>query len=302
MSGWKDVEDQIAARGSVYDVVRRESLTALSKYTNRNIILYYSGWLQKPNRAISADVFSITDADKSGFMAATHKMDKSKGLDLLLHTPGGDTGATESLGDYLRSMFGKDVRAIVPQLAMSAGTMLACACKEIVMGKHSSLGPIDPQFSGLAAQAVIAEFKRAKEEVSADPRTAPLWQVIISKYDPTFIGACEQAIQWSETMVRDWLLTGGMFDAYNGDKATIVEQITKGLNDHSEMKAHNRHISMEKATNIGLNITPLEDDETLQDLVLTVHHCCLHTLSDTSAAKIIENQNGMAVISDIRQL
>ena len=42
-------------------------------------------------------------------------------------------------------MFGTDIRAIVPQLALSAGTMVALACKEIIMGKHSSLGPIDPQ-------------------------------------------------------------------------------------------------------------------------------------------------------------
>jgi ClpP class serine protease len=75
-------------------------------------------------------------------------MDRSKGLDLILHTPGGDMAATESLVDYLRQMFGKDIRAIVPQIAMSGGTMIALAWKEILMGKHSNLGPIDPQFSG----------------------------------------------------------------------------------------------------------------------------------------------------------
>ncbi|MHB1126932.1 MAG: hypothetical protein ACYC2T_08230 [Bacillota bacterium] len=48
-------------------------------------------------------------------------MDRSKGLDLILHTPGGEIAATESLVDYLRSMFGSDIRAIVPQIAMSCG-------------------------------------------------------------------------------------------------------------------------------------------------------------------------------------
>jgi ClpP class serine protease len=88
----------------------------------------------------------VNDADKNGLMTVVHQLDRSKGLDLLLHTPGGETAATESFVDYLRSIFGKDIRAFIPQLALSAGTMIACACKEIYMGKQSSLGPVDPQF------------------------------------------------------------------------------------------------------------------------------------------------------------
>ena len=38
--------------------------------------------------------------------------------------------------DYLRAMWSTDIRAVIPQLAMSAGTMIACSCKEIVMGKQ----------------------------------------------------------------------------------------------------------------------------------------------------------------------
>ncbi len=63
---------------------------------------------------------------------------------MILHTPGGDIAATESIVDYLYCMFDKDIRVIVPQISMSAGTMIALASKEIVMGKHSNLGPIDP--------------------------------------------------------------------------------------------------------------------------------------------------------------
>ena len=63
----------------------------------------------------------ISDADKNGFMSVFHKLDRTKGLDLILHTPGGDMAATESIVDYLGSMFGKDIRAIIPQLAMSGG-------------------------------------------------------------------------------------------------------------------------------------------------------------------------------------
>jgi ClpP class serine protease len=101
-------------------------MAQLSGLTDRNVIAYYSGWLQKgylEQQGIRG--FEVNDDDKNGFMATIHQLDRSKGLDLLLHTPGGDTAATESLVDYLRSMFGTDIRAIVPQLAMSAGTMIA---------------------------------------------------------------------------------------------------------------------------------------------------------------------------------
>ena len=53
---------------------------------------------------------------------------------------------------------------------------------------------------------------------------------------------------------------------------------------------------MQKCIDIGLKIEKLEDDQTLQDLVLSVHHSCMHTLSNTPSIKIIENQNGIAFI------
>ena len=69
-----------------------------------------------------------------------------KELDLILHSPGGSLEAAEQIVTYLRSKY-DNIRAIVPQNAMSAATMIACACDEIMMGKHSALGPIDPQIT-----------------------------------------------------------------------------------------------------------------------------------------------------------
>ena len=50
--------------------------------------------------------------------------------------------------------------AFVPQLAMSGGTMMACACREIYMGRQSSIGPTDPQFGGTPASGIVEEFQR----------------------------------------------------------------------------------------------------------------------------------------------
>lgn len=138
---------------------KQKYLDEISKCTNRNVITYYSGWMQKPT---AADV-SINDKDINAFMEAVYKLDKSKGVDLILHTPGGDIAATEKIIDYLHSLFKGDIRAIIPQMAMSAGSMIAVSCKEIMMGRQSCLGPFDPQIGGIACQSVLKEFKKQKK-------------------------------------------------------------------------------------------------------------------------------------------
>ncbi|MDZ7828275.1 MAG: hypothetical protein U5K33_01915 [Halofilum sp. (in: g-proteobacteria)] len=94
MPDWKDILNEIRSSGSVHDIVRRQYLSELSKLTGRNSIIYYSGWLQKKN----IDGLEVNDADKNGFMTVVHGLDRKKGLDLILHTPGGETAATEFIG------------------------------------------------------------------------------------------------------------------------------------------------------------------------------------------------------------
>ncbi|MBL0871057.1 MAG: ATP-dependent Clp protease proteolytic subunit [Phycisphaerales bacterium] len=297
MPNWKEVLDQIKAAGSPYDIYRRSSLAELHAHTDRNVIIYYSGWLQKPALAQACFTgFELNDSDKNGFMAAIHHLDRSKGLDLVLHTPGGDLAACESLVDYLRLMFRGNIRAIVPQLAMSAGTMVACACERIVMGKHSSLGSIDPQFGGIAAHGVIEEFERARKDISDNPANIPIWQPILAKYPPTFVGECEKAIAWSTEIVKEWLLSGMLRD--RKDKRKVANKIVSELGDHALMKSHARHISAAAAEKMGLEIFHLESSPALQNLVLTLHHICIQTLAATTAIKLIENHLGMAFIQN----
>ncbi|MHC4122903.1 MAG: SDH family Clp fold serine proteinase [Planctomycetota bacterium] len=291
MPNWNDVLKEINEHSKSLDVVRRKYLKRLHQHTGRNIIAYYSGWLQKPG----FKGILLNDADKNGFMTTIHNLDKKKGLDLILHTPGGNMGATESIVDYLHSMFKRDIRAIVPQIAMSAGTMIACACKEIIMGSQSNLGPIDPQFNGIATSGVLEEFKQAKKEIKDDPSTIPLWQTIIGRYHPTFIGECDKAMQWAKDVVTQWL-NEYMFSGKK-NTATKVKKIVKNLSDHSHHKSHDRHINVESCEKMGLNIMRLEEmEEKTQDLILTVHHAYMHTLSSSNAIKIIENHKGIAMV------
>ena len=302
MPNWRDVLEEVnglrgqataAAQGSV-DIVRRKYLKELFEYTGRNVIAYYSGWLSKPGIAQQ----DITDEDKNGFMMPVHRLDRKKGLDLILHTPGGNVAATQSIVDYLHQMFGNNIRAIVPQIAMSAGTMLACSCRSIVMAKHSNLGPIDPHLSGVPAYGVLQEFRRAFREVKGDRSKAAIWQAVIGQYRPTFLGQCENAIKWSNAFVREQL-TSVMFKGQknaNGKARNIVKRLT----DYSGNKTHSRHLHYAECHAIKLRVEPLEADDKLQDLVLTVHHCYMHSLMNTSAFKMIENHQGSAFVKQMQ--
>ncbi len=298
MPNWGDVQNEINLQISQHqsmaqqshDTVRRKYLEQLQQHTNRNIIAYYSGWLSK--QQISG--MEINDEDKNGFMMAVHKLDRTKGLDLILHTPGGDIASTQSIVDYLHKMFDNDIRAVVPQIAMSAGTIIACSCKEILMGKQSNLGPIDPQVRGAPAYGVIREFRRAVKEIKKDPASVAVWQTIIGKYQPTFLGQCSNAIQWSNNFVREQLAKV-MFVGEAGANRKAAK-IAKQLADYRKHKTHGRHIHTDECKAMGLKIMEIETDQKLQDLILTVHHCYMHALMNTGAIKIIENHLGARLI------
>ena len=208
--------------------------------------------------------------------------------------------------DYLRAVYGTDIRAFVPQLALSGGTVIACGCKEIYMGKHSSLGPIDPQIGGTAAHGVIEEFKRATQDVKDNPDTILVWQPILNKYPIAFIDRCEKLLEMVEQMVGGWLSTG-MFKNEDhpvtltdekGNQITVPKSshIASTLINAGIFKSHDRHIAPADCIEIGLKICLLEDDSDLQDAVLSIHHACIQTLTGTLAKKIIENHNGKAFI------
>ena len=259
MGSWNDILKEVNETQSQYDYIRRKYLKELSEYTGRNTIAYYSSWLNK-----QANNLDINDADMTGFMTCIHGLDCSKGLDLILHTPGGSPAAAEAIVSYLRAKFGNDIRVIVPQLAMSAGTMIACSAKEIIMGKQSSLGPIDPQFNGIPAYNIMMEFEEAKKDLLDNPKNAQYWAIKLQQYPAAFMKTAIDAIE------------------------------------HDDSKIHGRHFNAEFCRSIGLKISMMEDDGQLQDKILSVHHAYMITLDGTPTIKIIENHQKKSVISNIQ--
>jgi hypothetical protein len=315
MPTWGEIGREIAAAKvdpshpatSPWDLVRRKYLTAVQAHTGRAVILYATKWTQpaEGQLAVSPIHLMINDEDVHGFMEAVHGIGSDK-LDLILHSPGGSPTAAEALVTYLRSKF-KHIRVIVPHMAMSAATMIACAADEIVMGAHSFLGPIDPQMPlntalgprMVPAQAIIEQFERAMVEVQ-DASKVRAWLPMISQYGPDLLVTCKNASDLGEQLVSEWLakyMFTGQQDATQKGAA-----IALWLATHRNFKSHGRPLSRDTLLAKGMNVSPLERDQTEQDLFLSVHHATSHTFAGTPAVKIIENHLGKAFINMVQQV
>jgi serine dehydrogenase proteinase len=110
---------------------------------------------------------------------------------------------------------------------MSAASMLACASDRIVMGKHSSLGPIDPQLilpvpngmtSAHPAQAILEQFELARDQCK-DPKLRGAWIPILPQYGPSLLIQCRNALDLAEELVAEWLRTW-MLAPLGAQKAT----------------------------------------------------------------------------------
>ena len=120
--------------------------------------------------------------------------------------------------------------------------------------------------------------------------------MILTKYPPAFIEQCYKAIELSKELIKEWFKNGAMFEGYSY-KTKKINAIIKYLNNNEDTKIHSRHISAKKAKELGLKVSELEENDELQDAVLSIHHCYMHTFANSNAVKIIENHNGMATIA-----
>lgn len=262
---------------------RHVYLQELCKFTKRDVVLYAG------NRSEDARG-AVVEEDIQGFMSALHQL-KNKNLDLIIHSDGGDPYTAEQIGNYLREKYAH-IRAIIPQKAMSAATMMACACDEIVMGKHSAIGPIDPQimipkwrdYGYIAAQSIVDEFDDIYQKIKQDPNNESIWHHKIN-HPPGFLTQLNNMIERSEIQVKDWL-TERMLKNNKKKAEAAANWLAKG--DH---KDHGRPIPPKLAKEKGLKIVNLEDDQKLQDHVLSVFHAMAATFDDCGCIKIIEGQH-----------
>ncbi len=282
-----------AGRASAPNIVRHKYLKELSDYTNRNTIVYASAWLQKSQ--VPADFIVIHPSDMDGFLEVVKASDTKKDLDLILHSPGGSPAAAEQIINYLRQKFTR-IRVVVPHMAMSAATMMACGANSICMARHSTLGPTDPQFTirtntgeirSIPAHALLSDFDSAQSAKEKGGYAA--WAGMIGQYPPGIVSQCNMAIQLTTDLVKDWLaryMFSDQPDAQN--KATKLSTFLA----HNGHFVHERPLMRDQLKAEGFVIEDMEDDDKFQDLVMSVYHATTHTLGGTNTVKIIECNAG----------
>lgn len=283
-----ELQQSAAMRGGQpdFDGIRRRYLTQLHQLTGRDTIVYATDFLTggTPDSGITLE-------DMQGMMEVCRDL-RGPELDLILHSPGGSPEATASVVRYLRRKF-DHIRVFVPVAAMSAATMWSLAGDLIVMGKHSQLGPIDPQLvlpqGQVPARAIIDQFERAKKECAENPDMLGAWLPILQQYGPALIQQSENAEALARRLVREWLEVYMFAD--EADPAGKAERTAAFFADHRRHQSHSLGIDRDQARDEGVVIEDLETDPQLQDAVLTVHHAAFHTLSG-NAVKIIENHLG----------
>jgi ClpP class serine protease len=93
-------------------------------------------------------------ADLEDVLSALVASDPSRPLDIILHTQGGNSFAGRQIARAIKAHPARKT-VFVPYFAMSAGTRVALAADQIVMGVQATLGPIDTQLYGMPAPSIL---------------------------------------------------------------------------------------------------------------------------------------------------
>ncbi len=302
MPSWSDLQEDLDGiepdqRGGHIAQKLRESVAAVANRYDRNVLYYASGFLQKPQ--VPGLFTSINMEDLNGFMAGVHGHDFSKGLLLILHTPGGGAEAAQTIVEYLRSKFSA-IDILVPTYAMSAGTMIALGCDRIVMGRQSQLGPTDPQLivenRPFSAHSIVEQFEEAKRDIAGNPTLAHAWAPVLRSFGPALLQEARRSISYGQRLVQDWLQKY-MFSE-RVDPAASAREVAAhfGGNQHG---SHGRRIDRNEARQQSLKIIDLEDDQDLQEEVLTLYHLSTIAFEMGPAAKSVISSNGRLWIKNM---
>ena len=207
--------------------------------------------------------------------------DRRDGLIVIVDTPGGIVEIAERIVSTLRHHY-QEVRFLIPDSAMSAGTVLVMSGDAILMDHFSRLGPIDPQLFiegkpiATSVLSYIEQFERlVKRSEEGTLTSAEL--VLLQKLDLADLRQYELAAELSVNLIREWLVHYKFKDwsthSSTGVAVTLeektdrAEEIARALNDQQRWGTHNRMIDRGTLTELGLQIDDLESDQRLSTLV-----------------------------------
>ena len=181
---------------------------------------------------------------------------RRKTLFVILGTLGGVVEVVERIVTVFREHY-TEVQFIIPDKAMSAGTVLVMSGDEIWMDYHSCLGPIDPQLPKdghmVPALSYLAQYERLIEKSSQDALTSAEI-VLLSKLDLAELHQFELARDLSIDLLKRWLTSYKFKDWITTEtsktpvtkkmKEERAEQIAHKLSDHTRWLTHGRGINM----------------------------------------------------------
>ena len=126
---------------------------------------------------------------------------------MILDTPGGVVEVVERIVRVLRQHHG-EVKLIIPDRAMSAGTVLAMSGDDILMDYHSCLGPIDPQLEKdgrlVPALSYLSQFETLIRK-SQNESLSTAEAVLLQKLDLAELHQFELARDLSVDLLKRWL-------------------------------------------------------------------------------------------------
>ena len=200
---------------------------------------------------------------------------------VIIDTPGGIVEVAERIVSTLRHYY-LEVKFLIPDRAMSAGTVLVMSGDAILMDHFSRLGPIDPQLPvedkpiATSVLSYLEQYERLVQK-SEEGTLTSAELVLLQKLDLADLRQYELAAELSVSLIREWLVQYKFKDWSNhsstGQPVTLqekkdrAEEIARALNDQERWGSHYRGIDRDVLGQLGLRIEDLEDDQRLSDLV-----------------------------------
>ena len=132
---------------------------------------------------------------------------KDKTIALFLRTGGGSAETAERMVNILRKHY-EHVHFVVPDVAMSTGTILCMAGDKIYMDYSSSLGPIDPQIPAPDTGEYVPAlgYLDKVKEITDKGTLAPADVILLKSLDLAKLALFEQARDLSKDLLEDWLV------------------------------------------------------------------------------------------------
>lgn len=206
--------------------------------------------------------------------------DRRDTLLVVLDTPGGVVEVAERIARVLRRHY-EEVNFLVPDRALSAGTVLVMSGDAIFMDYHSVLGPIDPQVERegklVPALSYLAQYEELREKArKGELTTADM--ALLQKLDLAELHQFELARELSVTLLKQWLTQHKFKDWTVTETREIpvteemkeerADSIARELGNHERWHTHGRGIDMETLhDDLNLRIDDFSEDEDFRDLV-----------------------------------